>query len=484
MNQLSDQELLRRYVQDHSEAAFTALVERHVDLVYSVALRLVIERQLAEDVTQSVFLAVIREAVKLQNCAVLSAWLHRTTRNQAAVLVRGEVRRRAREKEAATMNLDSENDERLWEQLAPQLDAALTRLSADDRDALLLRFFERKTAREIGERLGLSEEAAQKRVLRALEKLRGIFSQQGVTLTAASLACVLSAQVIQAAPAALTAAITTAAFTTVATATTVSTFNLFTFMASTQLKTGAVALVTAGLLTTVVMQHQANQKLHAELVERESRITRPTPVKAISSNEVDQAELERLRGQTPELMRLRSEVGLLRQQIRQSTETKPAVEKANKPVHLPSDFIASDHWQNVGTATPQHAFQSFLARLKAGDLVQIADTVSWEFRWLDKMTSEDIALMEKSKQDYLEMLQRAPQRIAAYNLAPVAEDATERTRVFFQLQTATGEKVDSSFEMRQENGQWKPVLSMGWRNPGDRESFSTSPVFGPKVDLD
>src|SRR5260370_27642957 len=101
---MNDQELLHDYVENGSEAAFAALVRRHIDFVYAAALRMVVDPHLAEDVTQAVFLAVARAASKLEYCLVLSAWLHRTTRNQAVMTVRSEVRRRTREHEAANMN--------------------------------------------------------------------------------------------------------------------------------------------------------------------------------------------------------------------------------------------------------------------------------------------------------------------------------------------------------------------------------------------
>src|SRR5260370_41753267 len=139
---MNDQELLRDYVQNGSEAAFAALVRRHIDLVYSAALRMVVDPHLAEDVTQAVFRAVAEAAPKNEHCLVLSGWLHRTTRNLAATTVRSEVRRRARENKAAIMNEDSSETKALWEHLAPQLDDALAQLPALDRDALLLRYIQ------------------------------------------------------------------------------------------------------------------------------------------------------------------------------------------------------------------------------------------------------------------------------------------------------------------------------------------------------
>ena len=82
------------------------------------------------------------------------------------------------------------------------------------------------------------------------------------------------------------------------------------------------------------------------------------------------------------------------------------------------------------------------------------------------------------------MLQLAPGKLSAFNLAPVPQSDSDRKRVFFHLLTTEGTELSSSFEMIQRNGQWKPVLAMGWRNPKDSSSFFTSAMFGPTIDLD
>jgi RNA polymerase sigma factor (sigma-70 family) len=209
---LSDQQLLSDYATRREEAAFAELVQRHIDLVYSAALRMVRERHLAEDVTQGVFVALAQNARQLTGRPVLAGWLHRTAQNLAANVVRSDVRRRVREQEAAAMNelIATESDE-VWETIAPQLDAALGELNESDRDALMLRYFQRKSAREIAEILGVSDEAAQKRVNRAVERLREVFSKRGVAVGASGLAVVISGNAVQAAPAGLAATVSSAA---------------------------------------------------------------------------------------------------------------------------------------------------------------------------------------------------------------------------------------------------------------------------------
>jgi RNA polymerase sigma factor (sigma-70 family) len=212
VNSQTDQQLLHDYAGHGSETAFAELVRRHIDFVYSAALRMVRNTHLAEDVTQGVFVALAQNARKLAEHPVLSGWLHRTAQNLAANAVRSDVRRRVREQEAVVMNeLLSDPPDAAWEQIAPQLDAALGALSEADRDALLLRYFERQSAQQMALTLGISDEAAQKRVNRAVERLRDYFSQRNVTIGASGVVVLLAANAVQAAPVGLAAAITAAA---------------------------------------------------------------------------------------------------------------------------------------------------------------------------------------------------------------------------------------------------------------------------------
>ncbi len=208
MNESTDPELLRAYASRRSEAAFAEIVRRHIDFVHSAAVRLVNDPHLAKDVSQAVFTALAKDAGKLAKHPVLAGWLHRTTRNIAAQTVRTDIRRREREKQAAAMHELSQTDPS-WKEIAPHLDAALGDLSAADRDAVLLRYFENKPAQEMALIFGITAEAAQKRVSRAVEKLREILAKRGLTAGAAGLAEVISASAVQAAPAGLSACIST-----------------------------------------------------------------------------------------------------------------------------------------------------------------------------------------------------------------------------------------------------------------------------------
>jgi len=197
MNEMDDIELLREYASNGSEAAFTILVNRQLGLVYATALRQVGDPHLAEEVTQAVFIVLARKAPTLQKGKTLSGWLYRTTHFAASDALKIQYRRKRRENEAAQMDTTSA-DTSTWEQVAPLLEEAMAQLRPKDRDAVLLRFFENKSLAEVGAVLGLNEEAARKRVDRAVEKLRSVFTQGGAVLSAATIGGLLSSNAVQA----------------------------------------------------------------------------------------------------------------------------------------------------------------------------------------------------------------------------------------------------------------------------------------------
>jgi uncharacterized protein (TIGR03435 family) len=193
--------LLREYAEKNSEAAFAALAERHVNLVYSTALRRTGSPHAAEEITQAVFIVLANKARSLSGKTVLAGWLYHTARLTAANFLRGEIRRQQREQEAHMQSLLNESPvDETWTQIAPLLEDAMAKLGERDRDALVLRFFENKNLREIGAAIGTNEDAAKMRVHRALEKLRKTLEKHGVRSTTAVIAGAVSAHSIHAAP--------------------------------------------------------------------------------------------------------------------------------------------------------------------------------------------------------------------------------------------------------------------------------------------
>src|SRR5882724_6794859 len=188
MTSTNDLDLLGEFTRHQSQDAFTALVQRHLNLVYCAALRRVRSPQLAEEVAQSVFTDLARSAARLKSDTILTAWLYQVTRRTAIDVVRREASRQLREQIATEMNATTAD----WTHIEPLLDEAMHALDDTDRAAVLLRYFENKSLREVGATLGTSEDAAQKRVTRAVERLREFFTKRGVAVGTSGLAIVIS----------------------------------------------------------------------------------------------------------------------------------------------------------------------------------------------------------------------------------------------------------------------------------------------------
>ena len=264
MQELDDITLLREYVDHDSEEAFSTLVTRHVNKVYSVALRHTRNPHQAEEITQAAFVILAQKARRLGKRVVLSGWLYQTARLTAVTFIRSEIRRARREQVALMQTSLNENESDVWPQIAPLLDTAMAELNETDRHAVVLRFFDGKSMKEVGVALGGSEDAAKMRVNRAVEKLRAFFAKRGVALPAAALTAAISANSVQAAPAVLAKSITAVAITKGATAGG-STLTLIKttlkLMAWTKLKTavvvGAIAIMAAGTVTVTMQRVKA-----------------------------------------------------------------------------------------------------------------------------------------------------------------------------------------------------------------------------------
>jgi len=178
---MNDWELLQGYIKTGSEQAFAELVRRHIDWIYSVALRQVNDPQLAEEIVQSVFALLSRKAASLRPGTALAGWLFRSTCFVAKCSLRTERRRKCREQIASVMMItDQRSDNEIqWEHLTPYLDQAVASLGDTDRSVILLRFYRKSSLAEVGQQIGISEEAAKKRVA-GLSKSLNRFSSGAV----------------------------------------------------------------------------------------------------------------------------------------------------------------------------------------------------------------------------------------------------------------------------------------------------------------
>ncbi len=319
---MTDDQLLRRFVDEHAEAAFTELVQRHLPLVRATALRRVGgDTHAADDVTQQVFVALARKAAALRGHATLAGWLYTATHHATADWVRREQRRKQREITASSMHpSDSPADPSAAdaERLRPLLDDALVTLKADEREAIVLRFFSGRTFSEIGATLALSEEAARKRVDRALEKLHATMLRRGVTSTLAALGGALSAASIPPVSAGLATQVAGAALAKAAAPSLASALVAALWPA-------AAAATLAGGAFGIFTQHQANAEAAAALAARESQLT-----EMIATTETEKGQLER------ELTSRRI-TEAARQQAAAAARTpaaqpRPVVSSASKPV--------------------------------------------------------------------------------------------------------------------------------------------------------
>jgi RNA polymerase sigma factor (sigma-70 family) len=269
----TDLELLQRFVRDHAQDAFTEVVRRHLNLVYSAALRQVRSPQLAEDVAQSVFSDLARNAAKLDPNTVLAAWLHAVTRRTAVDVIRHESRRRLREQIASELKL-MDTPDATWNDLEPLLDEAVAALDETDRSAVLLRYFENKSLREVGAQLGVSEDAAQKRVGRAVEKLREFFSKRKITVAAGSLGILISANAVQSAPAGLAVAISAGvlAGATITASTAIATTKIIAMTTLQKAFVAVTVIALAGVGIFEAYQQNESQKQIQSLQQRQSSL--------------------------------------------------------------------------------------------------------------------------------------------------------------------------------------------------------------------
>jgi len=339
---MDDWQLLKSYGRDDSQDAFSEIVKRHVNLVYSAALRQVRDAELARDVTQLVFANLARRAKSLNPSGTLAGWLYRDASFTSREILRRERRRIIREQEVVVMQGIETSDD--WRRIETGLDAALNELDQTDRDAVLLRFFEQRSLKDVGSALGMEEDTARKRVSRALEKLRTLLARKGITTTSAALSVALTAHAVQAAPAGLAAGVLATSLAAGSAVAGTTTFIEFLTMTTKLKATIAATAVLAAAGTPWFLQHEENKSLRAQnqtLLAQTSEFAALQAENERLSNRVALASNSTLSDeQQVELNRLRAEVARLRTEANDAAQTRqqndrlrpgqpPAVSDAN-----------------------------------------------------------------------------------------------------------------------------------------------------------
>lgn len=316
---MSDWELLQDYCRNGSEQAFATLVNRHLDLVYSAALRQVRCPEAAQDVTQSAFSDLAHSAPLLKADTVLPAWLYEVTRRTAIDLIRKESRRQSRERSAlemTDMNLGTSD----WTHIEPLLDEAMESLRPKDRAALLLRYFQNKSLREVGQTLGLSEDGAQKRVSRATEQLRRLLSKRGIAVGTSGLTVALAANAVQSAPAGLSSVVCSTSMISAAAIQPAATLGVTKAIAMTTIQKALVGALLTGAVGAGIYEAQRAARFQArslELEQQQAPLTeevgqlRQAKQQATAALEQAQSELEQLRRDAAELPKLRGQLARL-----------------------------------------------------------------------------------------------------------------------------------------------------------------------------
>lgn len=455
---IEDAELLRRYAADRSQEAFAELVRRRVNLVYSVALRQVGgDAHLAEDVTQRVFADLARKAASLSGHAVLSGWLYRSAQFAATDVVRTERRRRVREQEAHTMHETTANPGAPvdWEKLRPVLDEVMGDLDEEDRDAVALRFFEERSFAEVGSAFRISEDAARKRVTRALDQLHSLLARRGVTSTTAALGVALANQVSATAPAGLAQLVTSFALATGGAGAGAGAF-LFTM---TKLKTGLIALLVAGGATVLTLELKNRRALSAKAERPEIQ----NAGKSVA--EKPGTKVEPKRDVPPAPPKPAAVVTALPAEPAAGTDPNAGMTPVEKLV-------------NAGRATPGAAFQTLVWAALKGNDGELAASLGLSNEagkkaavwWATLPLENQARFTPLEKLPGLFLTEEVLRKAAGLEVLRVSDENEDRATLHVRMLSLNGRVTEDQFPMIRIEGDWKMLIPENMID-GMRRSF-------------
>jgi RNA polymerase sigma factor (sigma-70 family) len=436
---------------------------------------------LARDVAQSVFTDLARKAPSLlpkaDDNASLMGWLYRSARFEALTLLRGDRRRQARERQAMQELGSTSETSPNWEHVRPALDAAMADLSESDRGALLMRFFKNQDFRSVGTAFGVSDNAAQQRVIRALEKLRKRLVQHGITTTSGSLSIALSGNVVQAAPVGLAAAISTSALLAGTAASTATiTAAVKTVAMTTLQKTLITVTIAAAVGTGIYETRQASiLRDRLEILQQQQRplveqIQQLQLERDDATNRLDQLARVKTAADNNgvELLRLRSEVGTLRQRtnelarlVRGGPDSGEGVLSAKSTEQDATGLtnFPRDSWTFAGFTTPEDALQSYMWAKSRGDVNTAFAAATPEL----KQAVKEHYFKDKSEEEISSLFMESARSQTGFQIQKKLAAAEDQ--VVFQVHIdGTEEKSYSLLTLKKWDGEWK--VSSAEERPG------------------
>lgn len=451
MTDRTDQDLLRDVAEGSAEAAFEELTRRHLDLVYGVAFRVTGDPEAAKDVAQTVFMDLARKAARLRSDVVLPAWLYRAAAFAAAKACRHERRRLSRETEAMRQHQLLSGPDEPDDDLLPFLDDALGRLPEADRSALILRFLSRQDLRTVGNSLGVSEDAARKRVDRALERLRTLLAREGRALPVSTLVLGLGVIGSQTAPPALAATVVAAGLSAAA-------MPAVATVAFLPIKVW-VGVLGIALVGWTIYQETTLRSLRRTLEDARAAQQASQPVEAPAPTPAP------VPSQSAELAHLRSQAAVLRGRLSALPAPARGEPQATSPVVLVAGVeVALTALEEAGSASPEAAVQSALAALQRGDLSRFL-----ELTVLDQEVREaqerELAEAPAAAIALLEAATEAGLRGETVQLMGVLPDGPERAVLEVRLRHPGRNDRQESIVMGRSTAGWR-YLPISVSTPG------------------
>jgi len=380
-----ENQLLCQYAHDHNESAFAELVNRHLNLVYSTAFRRLQDVELAKDVTQVVFAELANKSRTLCKDVRLPGWLYQHTCFVASKSRRAEARRQRREEKVMQTQEPSATEESDRDGIGQLLDDAMQCLRAEERDALVLRFFHGNSFRAVGDAFGINDNAARMRIERSLEKLRLVLAKRGVTSSSTAIAAAL-ATLITSAPEGLAAVVASCT----AGASAIGMPGIQTIYMTKLTTTIGAAVLAAGIATPVLVRNKIG-RVEKENTELRQQLGELTELRGqnerLSKLTIDSQELERLRLEHGEMFRLRGELALLRGRLRDVDhagfeQNHIPLETGGGTAGLTNDvrslspgYYEAKSWADSGLGSPQNSSLTFLWSLRNGFAREYSNTL-------------------------------------------------------------------------------------------------------------